>query len=150
MTTAEKPWNMPMTSEAEGLGGEGRETEYSPLYFDIGGENPSICYFVSADTMGQGDRDLGYDLLTKFFITMADKCMHPDYIVLINAGVNLAKESSPCAQAFRSMEKRGTKVLVSKESVSFYELGSEMKLGILSSLEEILIVLNGIDKVVSL
>lgn len=150
MTVADKPWNMPVLPENGEQGCLESQRELAALGFDIGGENPSICYYVAGDTMGEGDETLGKDLLVKFFQAMADKCMHPDYVVLVNSGVNLAREASPVAAAFRSLEKRGTKVLISEESLNYYELRTEITLGTPSSVAEILIVLNGVDKVVTL
>lgn len=150
MTVADKPWNMPIFSEEGEQDGIENQTETAVLNFEVGGENPSICYYVSGDTMGKGDQTLGADLLVKFFQAMADKCMHPDYVVLVNSGVNVAREASPVSTALKSLEKRGTKVLISEDSVNYYEVRTEIDLGVISSVEEILIVVNGVDKVVTL
>ena len=153
MTIAEKPWNVPV-SEADEFGGglesPVKQEEYAAFGQDIGGENPSVCYLVGDNGMGRGDQDLGADLLQKFFQAMTDKCMHPDYVIFVNDGVYMAMAASPLIPYLADIEKRGSKILVSEDSVSFYELGSDLPVGTLGSMSEILIVLHGVDKVVSL
>ncbi len=150
MTIAEKPWNMPVVDEEILDTNSGDDVEYATKSLDLGGENPTICYFIDSDTMGQGDKDLGVDLLTKFFSAMNDKCMHPDYVILVNRGVYLAQGDKETSACLNSLVKRGTKILVSQESVNYYELNGQISVGELTSLSEILIIINGIDKVVTL
>ncbi|MEG2657728.1 MAG: hypothetical protein RSA04_00175 [Clostridiales bacterium] len=151
MTIADKPWTQPvLEDENANFDTPLYPEEYASLSLDIGGEKKSICYLLMEETIGKGDKNLGADLAKKTFAAMVDKHMHPNYVVFMNSGALLAQEDSPIIEYLKELVNEGVSVLTSAESADFYEVRANIKVGVISSMAEILVVLHGVDKVVTL
>lgn len=148
MTVADKPWAQPVADE--NVEAPVFSTEYAALSLDLSDENGSCAVVFSEDTLGKGDKELGKDLLKGCLGAMMSKRLFPNYIILLNSAVFLGQEDSVVLESLMALEKRGVSILISEESVDYYELRGKIRIGVLSSMEEILSALFGVDKVISL
>lgn len=149
MTVEDKPWTMPLSEGEDAQGNPVFATEYAGLALDFSEESGTVAITLSEDALGRGDKDLGRDLLRGFFAALEERRLYPRYLVLLNSAVFLAAEDAETLAALCALEKQNVSVLVSEESVDFYELRGKIRVGTLSVMAEILATLFHVDKVIN-
>jgi selenium metabolism protein YedF len=84
---------------------------------------------VSSEFMGQGDDDLGRQLMSSFFISL--NCMDeiPGVIAFYNSGVRLALKDSPILDTLNELEKKGTEIIICGTCVDHYKIGDRIGVG---------------------
>ena len=110
-----------------------------------------IAYFIGKDYLGEGDNELGYNLLKMAIYTLSEGDNVPQTILLMNRGVKLAVSEEP--QIYDSMEQliaRGCKILVCGTCLNFYEISQQVKHGTISNMYDILTTMEEAEKVISL
>lgn len=92
---------------------------------------------VPADTMGQGDDELGRLLLRGFLKTQLQLEQAPDAVIFYNAGVKLCCEGSPLLDDLQALEERGVTVLACGTCLNYFKLASEVRVGRVTDMLEI-------------
>ncbi len=115
-------------------------------------ENTSkIAYFITKDYLGEGDGELGYNLLKMALYTLSEGDLVPQAILFMNRGVKLA--ASEDQQVFDSIEQliqKGCKIILCGTCLNFYQLTEQVKHGTISNMYDILNEMEEADKVISL
>ena len=110
-----------------------------------------IAYFIGKNYLGEGDGELGYNLLKMAIYTLSEADNVPQCILLMNSGVKLAVNEDQ--QIFNSIDhliERGCKILVCGTCLNFYQLTEQMKHGTISNMYDILNAMEEAEKVISL
>lgn len=108
-----------------------------------------VIYVISSDTMGRGDDILGRSLLHTFIQTIKDVQPQPSKIVFFNSGVKLVTEESDTLEALKKLQANGVEILACGTCLSFYELKSAIKIGMISNMLEIMTTMAEADKIIS-
>jgi selenium metabolism protein YedF len=97
-------------------------------------EQGNFIVVISSDKMGEGDADLGKQLIANFIKALKDLDKLPRKIVFYNKGVTLVTQSSPVIDHLRDLEKMGVELLLCATCVNFYKLEDQTGAGILSNM----------------
>ena len=89
----------------------------------------SVTVFVTAETIGRGDDELGGRLMLNFLATLNEMGDELWRIVLVNGGVKLACEGHPCLAKIRILADRGVSILVCGTCLDFYGLLDKRRVG---------------------
>lgn len=107
--------------------------------------------FIGKDHLGEGDPELGYNLLKMAIYTLSQSEQPPACIVFMNSGVKLpAGGEQQIIDNLNQLIARGSEVLVCGTCLNFYQLTDQLKAGQISNMYDILDRLRLTSKVISL
>ncbi|OEG62741.1 MAG: SirA family protein [Halanaerobium sp. MDAL1] len=108
--------------------------------------NGAKIYLISADTMGDGERELGQILIKGFISTIKELDPLPKRIIFLNSGVKLATKEDIIFY-LKELEELGVEIFFCGTCVDYYGLQEEIKVGEISNMFEIADNLNREDLV---
>lgn len=93
--------------------------------------------FLTTDSMGDGDRELGTRLLESFLtlLTQREPERLPIAIFCVNRGVLALTDESPAASHLNELAQRGVSVLACKTCTEHYGVSDRLTAGRLSGME---------------
>jgi selenium metabolism protein YedF len=97
----------------------------------------TLVLLVGADTLGQGDAELGAILMRSFFHTLSEVTPRPSTVVLINSGVKLAVSGSAVLADLQALAAAGTAVLACGTCLNHYALLDALAVGEVSNMYSI-------------
>lgn len=106
--------------------------------------------FVGRDIIGDGDRELGTNLMRMFFYTLAQEEDKPGAVLFMNAGVKLPTLDEQVAHHLKALSDAGTEILVCGTCLNFYGLTDQLKVGAVSNMYDIVTRMQKAGKVISL
>lgn len=107
--------------------------------------------FVGKDHVGEGDDELGRNLMKMALYTLAECGDAPASLLFMNGGVKLvAGGDRQVADSVRALAEQGTEVLVCGTCLDFYGLKDELEAGEVSNMYDILGRMRAAAKVISL
>lgn len=107
--------------------------------------------FVGRDTVGDGDEQLGRNLMKMALYTLAESNDAPSSLLFMNAGVGLvAGEEAAAIDSVRALQEQGTEVLVCGACLDFYNLKDALQVGEVSNMYDILARMREAAKVITL
>ncbi|HHD63055.1 MAG TPA: sulfurtransferase-like selenium metabolism protein YedF [Desulfobulbaceae bacterium] len=109
----------------------------------------SMVYVISSDSMGRGSDELGWALLQTYLQTIEQVDPLPTKIIFYNAGVKLVTRQSGALDALLALQKRGVEILACGTCLDFFQLKSEIQVGHISNMYDIMAAMSEADKVVS-
>jgi len=92
---------------------------------------------ISADSMGRGSDELGKILVKAFIYSLTELATPPDALVFFNSGARLATNESNTIEDLRSLEEKGTKLLICGTCVNYYGFKDKLAVGSVSNMSEI-------------
>ncbi len=92
---------------------------------------------VTADTLGQGDDELGRLLMKNYLFTLTEMETVPDRMLLINAAVKLACEGSDALEALDKIACMGVDIAACGLCLEFYGLKEKLKAGRTTNMLEV-------------
>jgi selenium metabolism protein YedF len=106
--------------------------------------------FITSDRIGHGADELGQLLMGLFLRTLSEMPTRPARLILANAGVKLAVESSTVLDHLHNIERSGVKIGVCGTCLDYYGLKDKIRAGAVANLYEVTEQLLGASKVISL
>lgn len=107
--------------------------------------------FIGKDFVGDGDRELGYNLMKMAIYTLNQADVPPMNLLFMNAGVKLlCGEEAQIIDSVKEMMDKGTDVLVCGTCLNYYNLADELKVGEVSNMYDILERMHESAKVITL
>ncbi len=97
-------------------------------------EKGDFVIAVTSDRMGEGDDELGKLLMVNFIKAVKDLDKLPAKMVFYNRGVTLAVKGSDTGRDLGDLEKMGVELLFCGTCVNYYDLESEIEIGVLSNM----------------
>ncbi len=125
----------------------------APVGAACGPNGCGYAVFVSRDTVGDGDPELGGNLIKMALYTLSESDEVPCSLLFMNAGVKLiAGPEAPdqIVESVKAMEEKGTEVLVCGTCLNFYGLADDLKVGDVSNMYDILERMHEAAKVITL
>ena len=122
------------------------EAVNSPLPAPGGG----WAVFVGRDIIGDGDRELGTNLMRMFFYTLAQGEDKPGAVLFMNAGVKLPTLDEQVAEHLKALSAVGVEILVCGTCLNFYGLTDRLRVGTVSNMYDIVTRMQKAGKVISL
>ena len=105
--------------------------------------------FVGRDIIGDGDRELGANLMRMFFYTLTQSEELPRYVLFMNAGVKLPTLDGQVAEHVETLLAKGVEVLVCGTCLNFYGLTDKLKAGTVSNMYDIVTAMQAAGKVIT-
>jgi selenium metabolism protein YedF len=96
-----------------------------------------LAVAVSSEFMGQGDDNLGRQLMSSFFVSLSCLDVMPVVIAFYNSGVRLALKDSPVLDTLIELEKKGTEILLCSTCVDHYKIGERIGVGKIGDMYDI-------------
>ena len=112
--------------------------------------NGDWAVFVGRDIIGDGDRELGTNLMRMFFYTLAQGEDKPGAVLFMNAGVKLPTLDEQVADHLKTLAGAGTEILVCGTCLNFYGIAEQLKVGTVSNMYDIVTRMQKAGKVISL
>ena len=106
--------------------------------------------FVGRDIIGDGDRELGTNLMRMFFYTLSQGEDKPGAVLFMNAGVKLPTLDEQVAEHLKALSAVGVEILVCGTCLNFYGLTDRLRVGTVSNMYDIVTRMQKAGKVVSL
>ena len=93
--------------------------------------------FLGADVVGSGDDVLGSKLMLNFLLTLKEMGDDLWRIVMLNGGVKLSVEGSPCLEPLKELEASGVSVLVCGTCLEHFGLSGKNGVGQVTNMLDI-------------
>ncbi|MDO4289818.1 MAG: sulfurtransferase-like selenium metabolism protein YedF [Eggerthellaceae bacterium] len=107
--------------------------------------------FVGKDHVGEGDGELGHNLMKMALYTLSESDDVPASLLFMNSGVKLvAGDEQQIIDSVHALEEKGTEVLVCGTCLDFYGVKDALKAGEVSNMYDILGRMQEAAKVITL
>ncbi|HBT96012.1 MAG TPA: sulfurtransferase-like selenium metabolism protein YedF, partial [Coriobacteriia bacterium] len=129
------------------------DPSFIPLDLDSPSEDTDditsdYCVFIPRDHLGDGDRELGANLMKMALFTFAELDNPPSALYLMNAGVKLtASFDTQVIEHFKALDALGVEILICGACADWYDLKDQIEVGEISNMYEILERMATHDKV---
>jgi selenium metabolism protein YedF len=108
----------------------------------------NIAVYVSSETMGRGDEELGSALMAAFLDTLSQFKGEISHAIFVNAGAKLAVEGSPVLEQLRLLEQTGVEVLVCGTCLNHFGIKDRLAVGSVSNMYAIIETLSKAGKII--
>ena len=123
----------------------------APAACSIQGGACGYSVFIGKDHVGDGDPELGCNLMKMAIFTLNQAEVPPMNLLFMNAGVKLLCSDEPqIIDSVREMMDKGTDVLVCGTCLNFYGVAEQLKVGEVSNMYDILERMHESAKVITL
>jgi selenium metabolism protein YedF len=119
-----------------------------PAHRADGAATGPTVVFVTAETLGSGDDQLGRLLMKNFLITLLELDQAPDALYFVNAGVKLACAGSELLEALDQLACRGTDIAACGLCLDFFGLKEQLTAGRATNMFDIVTTLSNAGKVI--
>lgn len=126
--------SVPKSDEEFGLGCSGKR---------------SIVIYISSETMGRGDDELGLILMRAYLDTLTNFAKEISHIILVNGGVKLATEGHEASEQLIDLANLGVEVLSCGTCLNYFHLKEKLQAGSVSNMVAIFEVLKEAGKLIS-
>ena len=103
---------------------------------------------ISAETMGQGEKELGKALMKAFVFALTKQDSLPETVILYNSGAFLSCEESDSLEDLLFMEGQGTEILTCGTCLNFYGMTDKLAVGTVTNMYDIVRIISGASKVI--
>lgn len=100
--------------------------------------------------MGTASEELRLILAENYLSITLKENRLPGFILFYAEGVKLVTDKSPVIETLKAIEKRGTKLIVCKTCLNYYNLIEKVKTGIIATMMDICEIQWNVDKVITL
>ena len=117
----------------------------------ISGGGCGYSVFIGKDVVGDGDHELGYNLMKMAIYTLNQAEVAPMNLLFMNAGVKLlCGDEAQIIDSVKEMMDKGTDVLVCGTCLNYYGITDDLKVGEVSNMYDILERMHESAKVITL
>ncbi len=102
---------------------------------------------IQSQVLGRGDDELGMILMSKFLGSLTDSKEKPAAIFFWHSGVKLVAEGSWALAHLKKLEQQGVAILACGTCLDFFSLKDKVKVGITTSMPEIIKALMNSDTI---
>ncbi len=109
--------------------------------------------FVNHDQVGEGNPELGRNLVKMALYTLSESDEVPSSILFMNGGVKLIAgpgAEQQCVENVKALQEKGAEVLVCGTCLNFFGIGDDLKVGEVSNMYDILSRMQEAAKVITL
>ena len=102
-----------------------------------GKQEDSCTVVFSSDKMGEGDEELGKNLMKSFVFALSNVDPLPTAMVFYNRGAFLTSEDSPVLADLKNLEKARVKIMTCGLCADYYKIKEKLGVGVISNMYEI-------------
>lgn len=108
----------------------------------------STVVYISSETMGRGDDDLGAKLLGVFLDTLSQFGEEISHVIFVNAAVKLVAEGSPLLDQLRQLEQVDVQLLACGTCLNHFNLKDKVAVGSISNMYAIIETLSKAERTI--
>ena len=98
----------------------------------------SIAIIVTRNGLGDASAELQQTLAKNYFSLLQKENYIPNFICFYGDGVKLTCTGSPVIEDLKSLEKKGTKLIICKTCLIFYHLLELCEVGMVGTMHDII------------
>ena len=106
--------------------------------------------FIGKEWIGDGDHELGKNLMRMFFYTLTESDNLPKAVLFMNGGVKLTVEDEQVVNHLTVLKEKGVEILVCGTCLSFFGIADDLKIGNVSNMYDIAGKMQAAGKVITL
>ena len=133
-------FQIPENSTTSTPAAEQRETVHLIVY--------GLVAVLSANTMGNGEEQLGKILMKSFIFALTKQDQLPEIILCYNSGASLTCEDSDSLEDLKSLEAEGVKILTCGTCLDFYGLKESLAVGSVTNMYEIVEIMENAGTII--
>lgn len=107
-------------------------------------------YLITTDKLGKGSDDLGKILMKSFLYTLSETKPYPDFLIFLNSGVTLTTVGSDSLEDLKKIESVGVKIVSCGTCLDFFEVKSNLEVGSISNMYDIVEIIAESNKVITI
>lgn len=104
--------------------------------------------YLNSDTMGEGDPELGRNLMFVFLSELAESGAGIDVIGCVNSGIRLTTEGSDVIDILKTFERRGTRIATCGTCLDFHNLRDKLRVGEVGSMKKTVEIMLEADRII--
>ncbi len=109
----------------------------------------SFSYFISSDTIGHQDPELGKRLMHSFFLKLLEAAEKPSHILFLEKGVQLLLPEFSAVDALKILAVESSVTLLACVTcLDYYGIRDKIEVGEVSTMSEIIAVMHESNKVI--
>ncbi|MDD6359295.1 MAG: sulfurtransferase-like selenium metabolism protein YedF [Parafannyhessea umbonata] len=108
----------------------------------------NVVVQITSDKMGEGDEQLGRQLMTAYVFALTQLEELPQTILFYNGGAKLTCEGSPCLEDLEGLQEAGVKIMTCGTCLNHYGIADTLKVGEVTNMYSIAETLNNASLVV--
>jgi selenium metabolism protein YedF len=105
---------------------------------------------VNNDGMGSAEKELTTTLIQNYFKLLLENDKIPVFICFYANGVKLVVEGSAIIENLKALEEKGTRIIICKTCLNFYQLIDKVKVGTIGTMNDIIELQFAAEKVITL
>jgi selenium metabolism protein YedF len=110
----------------------------------------TVVFLITGDQIGISAEEPGKNLMKTFLYSLAQLPNAPEVVLLINAGVKLACEGSEVLENLQTLAGHGTDIRSCGLCLNYYNLTEKLVVGTITNMMEIVEILTGSARVITL
>lgn len=111
-------------------------------------KKPGLVVVLSANTMGNGEEQLGKLLMKSFIFALTKQNQLPETILCYNSGAYLTSDGSDSLEDLKSLEAEGVKILTCGTCLDFYGLKEKLAVGGVTNMYEIVEIMENAESII--
>ena len=113
-------------------------------------ETMKTAIVINSETMGRGSEELGEQIMGSFLRQVFFASSKPDTIIFYNSGVKLLTGDSQFSDTVDALFKKGVELIACGTCVAYYQLNDKIAIGRVSNMQEIVSILLGSERVITI
>jgi len=109
------------------------ETDPGP-YYTADPVSTDYVVAIESEFMGEGDPELGKELMETFVDNLKLQSHLPTHVVLYNSGVKLAMKGKTTCQSLSELEELGCRIMICDTCIDHYGLQYDIGVGVISDM----------------
>lgn len=89
----------------------------------------NLVIVISSNVFGQGNDDLGSNLMKSFIYALTETEIKPKFLIFINGGVFLTTEGTPVEESLRVLDASGVEIYSCGACLNFFGLEDKLIIG---------------------
>lgn len=147
-TSAQQNQNTPTASASTATASASTATTAEETTCTPDSRKKGLVAVLSANTMGNGEEQLGKILMKSFIFALTKQDQLPDTILCYNSGAFLTCEGSDSLEDLKAMESQGVKVLTCGTCLDFYNLKEKLSVGGVTNMYEIVEIMENAGSII--
>jgi hypothetical protein len=113
-------------------------------------KNTSLALMVTRDGLGEAPAELQKILIKNYFSLLVMEKLTPNFICCYSNGVKLTCKGSPIIEELKSLENRGTKIIICKTCLSYFNIEDQIETGMVGTMHDIVDIQFNAGKVITI